>query len=214
LVFVIPTLAWALGDLLTSGRARLAKLGPIVLLGLLGARLLGPVLDPEDRPRDTTERVLRTEALDAMARILDSEAGPRVVLMSTETYQMLMPLYNVERQSAERSNDGETLRFRWGARDVIVLPGLDFSSRPEEIGQLDHLYTGARVAEIEFGIPMPSDGEPVLVLSGGWRFQGMSDLVNLARRVGPLGTTTSVPGLIGLDLDLDAYGRALGDPRQ
>jgi hypothetical protein len=40
----------------------------------------------------------------------------------------------------------------------------------------------------------------------------MSDLVELARTVGPLGTTTSVPGLVGLYLDLDAYGRALGVP--
>ena len=59
---------------------------------------------------------------------------------------------------------------------------------------------------------MPSGGDPVLVLSGGWRSQGMADLVEVAGRVGPLGTTTSVPGLVALFLDLDAYGRALGDP--
>lgn len=212
LVFVIPTLAWALGILLTSGRAAFTRVAPVVVLGLMAVKLLGPVLDPEERPRDTRERVLRTGALAAMADVLDPDAEPFVVLMSTETYQTLMPLYTVQRQTAERSRTGDMLRFRWGARDVIVLPGLDFASRPEEVGQVDHLYTGARLAEREFGVSMPGGGAPVLVLSGGWRFRGMSDLAELARRVGPLGTTSSVPGLIGLYLDLDAYGRALGDP--
>jgi len=212
IVFVVPTLAWALASLLTSGRAALTRAVPLLAVGLVGARLLAPVLDPESRPREISEHVLREQALEAMAEVLDPRIAPSVVLMSTETYELLTPLYTVERQSADRSQNGELLRFRWGSRDVIVLPSRDFVSRPEEIRQINHLYTAARLAEVEFGVRMPGGGQPVLVLSGGWRSQGMEDLAALARRVGPLGTTTSVPGLVGLYLDLDAYGRALGVP--
>ena len=210
LVFVIPTVAWALGGLLEPRRGMPTKGLALVALGLAGARMLGPVLDPEGRPREISEHVLQEAAVVAMADVLDPQAGPPVVLMSTETYELLTPLYAVERQSAELSGDGELRRFRWGAREVVVLPSRDFVTRPEEMLQLNHLYTGARRAEAEFGIPMPSGGDPVLVLSGGWRSQGMADLADLAGRVGPLGTTQSVPGLVALFLDLDAYGRALG----
>ena len=40
----------------------------------------------------------------------------------------------------------------------------------------------------------------------------MAELVGLSRRVVTLGTTTSVPGLIALALDVEAYERALADP--
>jgi hypothetical protein len=212
LVFVIPAVAWTLGELMMSGRVVITRVAPLVVLGLVGAKMLGPFLDPEDRPREISEHVLLEAAVVAMADVLDPQTEPPVVLMSTETYELLTPLYAVERLSAERSRDGELLRFRWGARDVIVLPSRDFVSRPEELLQVNHLYTAARFAEIEFGVTMPRGGDPVLVLSGGWRSQGMADLVEVAGRAGPLGTTTSVPGLVALFLDLDAYGRALGDP--
>lgn len=212
LVFQVPLLAWALGWLLTSGRAVALKAVPLLVLTLLGGRLLAPVLDPEERPREISEHVLRQEAVDAMAEVLDPRVDPPVILMSTETYEQLTPLYADARQSAQRSADGRFLWFRWGERDVIVLPSRDFVTRPDQLGLANHLYTGALVAEAESGIELPRGGEPVLVLSGGWRSQGIVDLVELARRVGPLGTTTSVPGLIALYLDLDAYGRALGVP--
>lgn len=210
LVFVVPTVAWAFATLVTSGRRTLKAVAPAVVLGLVGARLLDPVLDPDARPREIAEHVLREQAIDAMAEALDPRTAPTVVLMSTETYELLTPLYTVERQSAERSADGQFLRFRWGERQVVVLPSRDFVSRPDQILQVNHLYTAARLAEADFGMSMPGGGDPVLVLSGGWRSQGMADLAELARSTGPLGTTTSVPGLVALFLDLDAYGKALG----
>ena len=77
------------------------------------------------------------------------------------------------------------------------------------MGLPHHLYTAARKASEEFLDAPRSDGEPVLVLAGGWRSQGMEDLVGLSRDFESLGTTISVPGLIALSLDLDAYIRVL-----
>jgi len=210
LVFVVPTAAWALAWALTASRSARLRVVPLILVGLVGARLATPILDPESRPREIAEHVLREEAVAAMASALDPSAPPRVVLMSHETYELLTPLYAVERRSAEASPDGRFLRFRWGARDVIVLPSRDFATRPDEVLQPNHLYTGARMAASELGVELPGDDSPVLVLSGGWRSQGMADLVELARQSGPLGTTTSVPGLVALYLDFGAFGRALG----
>jgi hypothetical protein len=65
------------------------------------------------------------------------------------------------------------------------------------------------VAAAGFGVALPDPGDHVLVLSGGWQVQGIFDLANLSRELGFAGTATSVPGLIGLSLDLEAYGRAL-----
>jgi len=212
LVFVIPGVAWALASLLTAPRAVQVRLLPTILVGLLGGRIAAPVLDSGSRPREIAEHVLREDAVAAMAAVLDPSAPPPVVLMSHETYELLTPLYAIERRSAETSPDGQFLRFRWGSRDVLVLPSRDFATRPEELLQPNHLYTGARMAASELGIDLPRGASPLLVLSGGWRSQGMADLVELARRSGPLGTTTSVPGLVGLYLDFDAYRRALGQP--
>jgi hypothetical protein len=212
LVFVVPTAAWALASVLTAPRGVAVRALPTVVLALVAARLAAPVLDPERRPREISEHVLREDAVAAMASVLDPNAPPPLVLMSHETYELLTPLYAVERRSAETSTDGQFLRFRWGSRDVVVLPSRDFATRPDEVLQPNHLYTGARMAAAELGVELPVADEPVLVLSGGWRSQGMADLVDLARSSGPLGTTTSVPGLVGLYLDFDAFRRALGQP--
>jgi hypothetical protein len=210
LVFVVPMVAWALAALVTARPPVLARAGTLVAVALVGARLLAPFLDSGARPREISEHVLTEAGVDAMAQVLDPDSPPQRVVMSNETYELLTPLYASERQTAERSRDGQFLRFRWGSREVLVLPSRDFASKPEELLQPNHLFTGTLMAEAEFGGSPPGRDSTVLVLSGGWRSQGLADLVELARRVGPLGTTTSVPGLVGLYLDFDAYRLALG----
>jgi hypothetical protein len=212
LVFVIPLWGWATGSLLTSGRTVLLRGTATVATVALAGLALAPVLDPSERPEETTEHVLREAAVEAMAEVLDPSSDPRVVLMSTDTYELLTPLYTAPRQRAERSADGRFLHFRWGVRDVVVLAARDFVVGADQLGRVDHLYTAATVAQVEFGVAMPPPGRPVLVLAGGWRWRGMNDLAELARRTGPLGTTTSVPGLVALQLDLAAFGRAIGAP--
>lgn len=212
-VFVTPVLAWLVATLVTSsGRTRALAI-PMLAALLLGARPLAATFDSDARPREISERVLRVDYLDAMSDVLDPSGTPRLVLMSTETYQLLMPLYTDERQGADASADGLLLHFGWGARDVVVLPDRDFLVLPTELGRPNHLYTAARRATEEFGLAWPPDvGESALVLEAGWRSQGMEDLAELSRRTGFLGSTTYVPGFIAVRLDLAAYARALGLP--
>lgn len=209
LAFATPGLAWVIGLALTSSRAA-ATLALPAVGGIVIA--IGPwasTLAEELRAREVSEHVLREEHVEAMSEVLDPGTEPRVVFMSLETYRLLVPLFIRERQGAETSPDRLFAHFRWGDRDVIVLPGADFAVGPEHVGQPNHLFTAGRAAAAGFGVALPSRGEHVLVLSGGWQVQGVFELANLSRAWDLAGTTTSVPGLIALSLDFEAYGRAL-----
>jgi hypothetical protein len=204
-----PGLGWVIGLTLTSWRRAATLSVPVVGAVVVAAAPWGATLGAELRAREVGEQVLRQEHVAAMAEILDPRGEPRVVLMSLETYRLLVPLFARERQGAASSPDRLFAHFRWGERDVIVLPGADFAVGPNQVGQPNHLYSAAHVAAAGFGVALPDPGDHVLVLSGGWQVQGIFDLANLSRELGFAGTATSVPGLIGLSLDLEAYGRAL-----
>ncbi len=214
LVFVTPVLAWALTMMFTSGR-RLAGASAVMLAGLwLGGSSLGGLLGADSMPPEISEHVLQQGHLDAMSEVLDPQTAPSVVFMSTETYQLLMPLYTSERESAQRSGDGVLVHFEWGTRDVIVIPTRDFTVLPDQVGYPNHLYTVAQKAAVDFpGIGLQGVGS-VLVLAGGWRSQGMADLAELAGGAEPLGSTLSVPGLIAVELDMAAYLRVLSGDRR
>ncbi len=101
------------------------------------------------------------------------------------------------------------LHFEWGARDVIVIPTRDFTVLPDQIGYPNHLYTVAQKAAVDFPSIGLGDVDTILVLAGGWRSQGMSDLADMAGGTESLGSTLSVPGLIAVELDMAAYVRVL-----
>lgn len=209
LVFVVPVVAWSIAGMLTSGRKNLA-LTLALFSGLaLGGERLGRVLGADRTPQEISERVLQMSHVAAMAEVLDPQAEPSLVFMSAETYYMLSPLFTLDRKTVRRSRDGLLTHVDWGSRDVFVMPHRDFASLPDQVGLPHHLYTAVRKATEEFLEAPRAEGEPVLVLAGGWRSQGMADLVELSQDFESLGTTISVPGLIALSLDLDAYMRVL-----
>jgi hypothetical protein len=209
LVFLTPVLAWTVASALAlPARARAAALSVGVLL-LVGARPLSALLDSGRRPREIAERILRIEHLEAMRPTLSAAPDPRLVVMSTETYTLLTPLYQAERQRAEATPDGSFVRFRWGGRDVIVFSDRDFLALPEHARRANHLLNVVQHGTERLGIAPPDEGEHVLVLAGGWRSQGVEDLVALAQTSPGLGTSTHVPGLIAVDLHFAAYRRAL-----
>ncbi len=214
LPFVTPVLAWAIATSLAPEPASTgwARVVPALLLVALvaGAGLSRSMLDSDRRPPEIAERVLRMDHMAAMSETLDPEGDPRLVLMSTETYQLLAPLFAEARDQTRTSADGELLHLRWGARDVIVLPGRDFAALPGALGRSNHLHTATVRAAEELRVEAAADPDQVLVLAGGWRSQGMDDLVALGRRSPGLGSTTHVPGLIAVELDVAAYRRALG----
>jgi hypothetical protein len=202
LPFVAPGIAWIAASAIRSSR-REAVLATVLVGGLLLRTRLGA--DDVEPPQP--EHVLRNEHVAAL-EALDANRPPRLVVMSVETYRLLLPLYSTDRQQSRTSADGSATSFRWGERDVIVLPGLDLSVRRDQMGRPNHLWTGTRRAAAELGVELPRNGEPVLVLAGDWR-QSVFDLAELARQEGLSGETTIVPGLVAIALDLGAYGRAL-----
>lgn len=211
LVFVMPVAAWGVAVMFTSGRRTLG-LSLALFAGLaVGGERLGSFLRADESPQGDGERVLQRAHVTAMAEALDPRAEPTLVFMSAETYIMLSPLYALERQTARMARDGTLIHFVWGSRDVFVLTAWDFVTRPDQVGLPYHLYTATQKAAEEFPDAHRSDGEPILLLEGGWRLGGMSDLIALSGEYGSLGTTISVPGLIALTLDLDAYARVLGE---
>jgi hypothetical protein len=217
LLFVTAVLAWALSAPLASPplierpRARLAA--ALLLLGLsLGARPLGSLLDSDRRPREIAERVLRMDAMEAMSEVLSPDADPRLVLMSTETYEILSPLFVDQKDRARVATGGGLTHVPWGRRDVLVLPGRDFAVDARALGRRNHLMTAIRLAPEELGLRAPRPDEHVLVVHGGWQSDGMLELRELARAQPGLGSATYVPGLVSVDLDLRAYRRALGLP--
>jgi hypothetical protein len=203
LPFVVPGIAWVVGESARRPR-REAAIAVVVVACLL---LRGPLGADQVEPSQP-EQVLRNEHVAAL-EALDPGRPPRLVVMSVETYRLLLPLFSRERQQARASADGSAMSFRWGERDVIVLPGLDLSVRRDQLDRPNHLWTGTRRAAADLGVALPPDGEQVLILSGDWR-ASVFDLAELARQEGLSGETQLVPGLVAIALDLNAYGRALG----
>jgi hypothetical protein len=202
LPFVAPGIAWVVVSALRVPR-REGALAAVFVTGLL----LRTPLGADDVEPPQPEHVLRDEHVAAL-EALDPGRPPRLVVMSVETYRLLLPLYPTDRQQARTSADGSVTGFRWGQRDVIVLPGLDLSVRRDQMDRPNHLWSGTRRAAADLGIGLPGEGEAVLVLSGDWR-QSVFDLAELARQEGLSGETTIVPGLVAIALDLGAYGQAL-----
>jgi len=203
--FVILGLASGLASVLRGARP-----AAVVASAIVAGLLLRAPLGAERAAPALAEHVVRNEHVAAMAAALDAQKPPRVVVMSVETYRLLLPLYHAERQRARTSPDGLFSHFRWGIRDVIVLPGLDVSVLPEQMGQPNHLYGGTRRAARELDVALPANGQPVLVLSGAWR-RSVFELADLARREGLSAPAQMAPSLIAIALDLEAYGRALED---
>jgi hypothetical protein len=203
LPLVTPGIGWIVASAVLE-RGRGAAVAAVAVAGLLLRSQLGA----DQAEPALVEQVLRNEHVTAMGDALDPARPPPLVVMSVETYRLLLPLYARDRQQARISTDGSLVHFRWGERDVVVLPGLDISVRRDQMDLANHLWTGTRRAAAELGVELPRDGEQVLVLSGDWR-RSVFDLAELARQEGLAGETQIVPGLIAVSLDLGAYGRAL-----
>ena len=144
LVFVVPTAARGVAVMFTSGRKMLV-LSLVLFTGLvLGGERLGSVLGADETPQGVSERTLQMGHLAAMEEALDPLAEPHIVFMGEETYNMLSPLFTLERQTARKSRDGSLTHLVWGSRNVFVLPDWDFASRPDQVGLPNHLYTASQ----------------------------------------------------------------------
>ncbi|MDH3270522.1 MAG: glycosyltransferase family 39 protein [Gemmatimonadota bacterium] len=180
-VFTIPALGWLLGRLATATRPQ-AWMGAAMLVGLLGGagpleRLVGPPDRPStavessatgDRTVDRSETAPLEERLIRRADIapliletLDPEEGPPVILMTEQTFNVLMPLYPREKGGLVFSQDSTFMHFPYGDREIVVARTWDWASVADLVSRLGRV--AAHLPEGRW------DGvSPVVVLAGGW----------------------------------------------
>lgn len=177
-VATLPTLGWLAGWVTGQGRRTV-----IVSVGVLAAALVvgGPVerlLGAEPfRPMSMEERLVRTDSIAPLVvSRLDPTEGPRTILMSQQTYNLLMPLYAGERQETGGAFDPlKPYSFRYGDRMIFVAPTWDWSGIDDVIQVVPSLPGGPAEGTVDDGT------RTILLLAGGWGSGIFRDFPELAR---------------------------------
>lgn len=179
-VFTIPALGWLAGRLVASRRTALVGVGALALLLLAGGPLERGLAEggtPSEpiRTNATEEQVIRrADIAPLVVERMGPDAGPELVLMSEQSFNVLMPLYAEERQGMAVSGDSTLAHFRYGQRDVVVALRWEWSGAAEV----------ARVlSEIPEALPWlrVSRTAPVLVVAGGWGSGLLAEAARLQR---------------------------------
>ncbi|MEX2467923.1 MAG: glycosyltransferase family 39 protein [Gemmatimonadota bacterium] len=206
LVFVVPSIAWVVAYALSrrGGHARAWGAAFVVLLALSG-----PVYDAlggERAPWAPTERVLRQANLTQMIDLLDPQGTPELVVMSAQTFYLLLPLYPAERERAVRSDDGTLFHFAFGDRRVLVSEAWDFAAGadPSAPRHLAGTLQQASRAFPELGL---AQFDQAALFVGGWRPPLVDQLTAASAREPFIVSQRSVPGLYAFLLDLPGLMR-------
>lgn len=206
-VLVAPAIGWLVARALSLGGRRgwwaLAGLALLLPLGTPLASTLGA----QRAPWSPADRVLRQTALAQMIDLLDPSASPELIVMGSQTFYLLLPLYPTEREDAVRSPDGTLFHFGLGSRRVLVSEAWDLSAGPDARSP-DHLAAvldGAAAAFPELGV---EQAERATLLAGGWRPPLIDQIVAASARSPFVLSQRSVPGLNAFLLDLPALRAA------
>ncbi len=168
MVFTVPVLAVLGGHLIDVGR-RAALIACGVALAVLFAggpleqALAGPSSASDTQVREATdEQLLRSvELAPLVVDRLGPEGEPRIILMSEQSYNLMMPLYAGDRDQITHSPDSALFYFSYGARDVLVARRWDWDTA-EDVSSL--------LASLPSALPGIVRGESlqVLLVAGGW----------------------------------------------
>jgi hypothetical protein len=208
LVVVAPPIAFALAWASTSGwRVAIPALG--VMLTLIGFREvvtaeMGSV--PGGRAREST--LLRIDLVPAREFLRKELGSPGIVLMSVQTYCVLMPELHRERNAMKMSGDGTIGWFRWGSRTAVVMQAWVFRSSRESIGQADNLYTFVQNVDDQLPVLELGRQHKALLLLGEWStimptIERFKDGPPGARAL--IGLNSFVPGFAALEFDIARY---------
>jgi hypothetical protein len=186
----------------------MAALGLLVAAGHPVGRFLG-----RDRaPWSPDDRILRWDDLATMTDVIDPEGRPELVLMSAETFYLLVPFYPREREQAAFSADSALFRFPFGRRTMVATAAWEFApasgagtggSLGEVLGVADRAFPEVDLARDSLAV----------LLVGGWSAPLVRELTELSREHPFLRARREVPGLVALLLDVDAYRAAAGAGR-
>lgn len=204
---------WALALMLTTSR----KIGAAVVVALVALGGVGPQVGQLMGAANTdlepvTEQVLRTADLEAVSEVFDSLSEPGIVLLSHQSYYLLVPLVDSERETVTRYPESRFFRFQWNARDVIVSEEWAFAIDPDGLDRSDHLYNVVRAVDQELPELRLSEQRDVLMFFGGW-LHNMSLKVESANRQLPPNqplarSLVKVPGFRAYEIDLATFQAA------
>lgn len=211
LVFVVPMLGWIVAYALSrTGRSARLGIGALVVLVLAGGPI-GSALGSDRAPWAPTDRVLRESELRQMVDVLDPSATPELIVMSAQTFYLLLPFYPGERERATESADGSLFHFPLGGRRVLVSEAWDFTAGPDPDGR-SHLASALEKAARAFPELDLANKDRAVLLIGGWR-PPLVDQLTSASAEGEdpfLVSRRSVRGLNAFLLDLPAFRNAFG----
>ena len=212
LVFTIPVLGWLATHLFARpGKGRVLCIS-LTLLLLAAGDPLGRWIGRDRAPWSPDDRILRWDDLVTMVDVIDPEGRPELVLMSGETFYLLLPFFPREREQAAFTADSALFRFQLGERKVVVSEAWAFSagSGAPDAADLGKVLNTA--AGIFADVDLARDSV-ALLLVGGWRAPLVRQLTEQSRRNGFLLERREIPGLAALLLDVESYRRASeGEP--
>ena len=208
--FLIYPVAWMLAQAVTSNhRAKTTAVSMIVTLVIAGVIFDRTVGRKRTSTSPLKEHVLKRSGMAAIRPVLSPGGIPNTMLMSAQSYYLLLPLYVDERQTAEPSHDGSFFHFQWASREVIVVQSWNFTVRPDDIEEPNHLYTF--VLNVDRQMPRLQLGKQneVLIVFGGWSHETPKRLLladqSLPPGVGLISKKNEAPGLTVFNFDIARY---------
>lgn len=194
-VFVVPAMGWFGATVLEMGSATVRR--RVVLAGVVLLVVGGPLgtLIGSDRTRwAPTERVLRESYLQAMLPELDPNGEPELMVMSDQTFNLLLPFYPAQREEAVFSADSSAFHFPYGDRRILVSRSWAFLSLENGPSPTD-LREFIRSADREFAALGIRQRDRLLFVDGGWGLPVAVQIQQAAPRRPLVVSSRVVPGL-------------------
>ena len=219
MVFTVPALAVLGGHLIDAGRRTALIAGGVVLAvlfagGPLERALAGPSYASDTQVREAIDEqlLLSVELAPLVVDRLGPEGEPRIILMSEQSYNLMMPLYAGDRDQITHSPDSALFYFSYGARDVLVARRWDWDTA-EDVSSL--------LASLPSALPGIVRDEPlrVLLVAGGWgsrmftqlpEFDARGALLDQAYAFGRDTAGEPLVRLLAVVIDSDALIRSPG----
>jgi hypothetical protein len=204
-VFTLPVIGWLIGHVVELG-PRPARIAAVVLvLALLGGGPVERVFGADLLRSNATEEqvVKRRDLAPLVLGELDPAEGAPTILMTEQSYNLLVPLYADRREDVRTAPDSSALAFSYGARTIVVARRWDW----DDVEQLDGTLASA------LAIPgvAPGTAGPLAVVAGGWgtalfptgveRLRERGAILNAVPVLGEDPTGAPILRVIGLELD-------------
>jgi len=160
-VFTLPAFGWLAGHVLERGVTASRVAAVVLVVALVAGGPIESVFGADLALTNATEEKVfrRSDLAGLVVGQLDPEQEPHTILMSEQSYNLLVPLYADGRQDERLSADSSVFVFSYGRRRIVVARRWDWSG-------LGELAETLRAAE-SLGGAEDASGD-VLVVAGGW----------------------------------------------